>query len=48
MEKLSETRLRLQSIIHSLSDGVIVIMKDGRIDEANNGPPKFSVLLAKN
>lgn len=36
MEKLSETRLRLQSIIHSLSDGVIVIMKDGRIDEANN------------
>ncbi len=35
-ERLTDTNLRLQSIIHSLSDGVIVVKKDGRIEEVNH------------
>jgi len=34
-KRLTDTNLRLQSIIHSLSDGVIVIKKDGCIEEVN-------------
>ncbi|MCA9097689.1 MAG: PAS domain S-box protein, partial [Planctomycetaceae bacterium] len=34
-KQLTDTNLRLQSIIHSLTDGVIVIKKDGCIEEVN-------------